>query len=258
MTATVRVFVGAFVTQLRLGRRDDMLWLVLLWPLMIAVVLQLVLDASGRGDLGAFAVIGPMLVAVWQMALFVAGVIVSREREQGTLEPLVASPAPASVVLVGRITAIVGYSLLGFVEAVVIAVVFDRPVTVHHPGVFALAAVLTAAAAAATSLVIATLLVWSRTAITYQNSISYPILVLGGAVVPVALLPGWLQPVSRLVFLSWSGDLLRASLHPATVPQPALRLAMLAGLGIIGFVGGHQLLRTALGRARRDGTLALS
>ncbi|NIR38842.1 MAG: hypothetical protein GWN07_23450, partial [Actinobacteria bacterium] len=56
----------------------------------------------------------------------------------------------------------------------------------------------------------------SRAAITFQSSASYPILLLGGVFVPLSLLPGWVEPLGRLVFLSWSSDALRqATLDPS-------------------------------------------
>ena len=52
----------------------------------------------------------------------------------------------------------------------------------------------------------ATVFVLARTAMLFTNALGYPFYILGGVLVPVAFLPGWLRPVSRLVFLSWSSD----------------------------------------------------
>lgn len=253
---------GALLAVLRhelgLLRRNEFLPLVLLYPLAIAVVIQLVIGAGGRPDLGAFAVVGPWLVGVWQLANFVAGETLNVERYRATLEHLVAAPASTVGVVLARVAAVMLVSLLGLVEAVLVALAFGRPVTVHHPVVLAWAAVLTLAAATATSLVLVALYVASRSARTYQNSVSYPVLVLGGAVVPVTLLPEMVQPLSRLVFLSWAGDLLRASLAPGPVPDLLLSSVALVGLTLGGgALGGWMVLR-ALRRARVDGTLALA
>jgi ABC-2 type transport system permease protein len=66
------------------------------------------------------------------------------------------------------------------------------------------------------------------------------------------------RPLSRLVFLSWSYDLLRATLRPGPVEQLAPRLGAILLLGAAGFVVGGLLLRTVLRRVRELGTLPLA
>jgi len=97
--------------------------------------------------------------------------------------------------------------------------------------------------------------VLARSARIFQNSLSYPFYVLGGVLVPVALLPGWLQPLTRVVFVSWSADLLRDSLSAAPIADPTLRLAAVLGLGATGLGAGIFLLRRVLVRVRALGTL---
>lgn len=77
------------------------------------------------------------------------------------------------------------------------------------------------------------LFVLARSAVTFANSASYPFCPLGGILVPVSPLPGFLQPLSNVVFLSWSATLLRASLSPQPLPRPRLGLAMILGLGCL-------------------------
>jgi ABC-2 type transport system permease protein len=116
---------------------------------------------------------------------------------------------------------------------------------------------LTAAAFAmsGTAVIMAAVFALGRSARIFQQTVTYPFYVLGGILVPVSLLPFWVRPFSRLVFLSWSADLLRASLSPAPVDQVALRLAAIVGLGLASFVGGTYLLRRVLDRVRALGTM---
>jgi ABC-2 type transport system permease protein len=69
------------------------------------------------------------------------------------------------------------------------------------------------------------------------------------------VLPGWLRPVSSIVFLSWSADLLRAALRPGTVHGLAFRLGMVAILGACGFAIGAFAMRVILQRVRNSGEL---
>jgi ABC-2 type transport system permease protein len=73
--------------------------------------------------------------------------------------------------------------------------------------------------------------------------------------VPVSLLPSWLEPVSRVVFLSWSSDLLRDALTPGTVSHLLPRLGAILALGGAGYLVGFVLLRRAVDRLRRTGSL---
>ena len=103
----------------------------------------------------------------------------------------------------------------------------------------------------------ATVFVLARTAMLFTNALGYPFYILGGVLVPVAFLPGWLRPVSRLVFLSWSSDLLRDALSAAPIRDLMLRLGVIAGLGLLEFGAALVLMRGMVRRASRQGTLGL-
>lgn len=106
-----------------------------------------------------------------------------------------------------------------------------------------------------TAVVIAAVFALARSSRIFQQSLTYPFYVLGGILVPIAFLPAWVRPFSRLVFLSWTADLLRGSLSPAAVPDVALRLAAVVALGLAGFLCGTVLLRRILDRVRALGTM---
>jgi ABC-2 type transport system permease protein len=73
---------------------------------------------------------------------------------------------------------------------------------------------------------------------------------------PIAILPGWIQPVTKGVFMSWSADLLRSSLRPAPVHDFWGRLGMVVLLGTISFLIGCVILFYVLRRMRTTGELA--
>jgi ABC-2 type transport system permease protein len=123
--------------------------------------------------------------------------------------------------------------------------------------VFAATLLLTAFAMTTTALFMANLFVLARSAVTFSNSASYPFYVLGGILVPVALLPGWLQPFSKVVFLSWSADALRGSLAKAPVPHAALNLTMIFLLGCAALVVASVLMDRILHKVRQTGELGL-
>lgn len=238
-----------------LRRSPDRLMALVTAPMLTLVFLAIMLHA-GRDDLAPFAVLAPALLVLWQMALQTSGDTVESERENGSLEALVVAPTPFPAVITGRIAAVTAVSLLGFVESwLVAALVFGIRVQIYHPWVFVAAVVATGYATAGSALALAALFVRTRSARAFQNSLTYPFYVLGGIMVPVSYLPDWLEPFTRLVFLSWSSDLMRHSLEVGPVPEVALHLVMIVVLGTIGGVVGNVLVRRALAEVRQTGTI---
>ncbi|MFD9357960.1 ABC transporter permease [Streptomyces sp. NPDC060031] len=251
-----RIYGEGFRHQLRLTRRSLGDFQVLITVPLYTVVLLSMADHAGRVGLMPYAVLAPAFIAQWSMALFVAGDLVSQERQLGTLEAIVATPASLATLMVGRISAIVAVSLLAFGESVVVArVLFEVPISVGHPWILLAGIVAGAFAMAGTAGTMAALFVLARSARTFQNSLSYPFYLLGGILVPVAMLPDWLQPLSRLVFLSWEADLLRASMATGPVHHVPERLAAIVALGGLGYAVTILLMRSVLRRVRSLGTL---
>jgi ABC-2 type transport system permease protein len=237
------------------GNRDYLLELART-PLLAVVLLSLV-TYRNRPDLVPHALVAPVLMALWGTGLLAAGEMIHADREQGILEPLVATPAPLPALLLSRVVATTALGGLAVAEVWLVALGMGRPVPVPHPMVLLGALLVTAIAMVGASLLMATLFVVSRTALPFQNSLTYPVLVLSGVFVPAGSLPGWLEPLSRLVFLSWSADLLRDSLRPEAVPDPLARLGVVLALGAAGLVAGHLLLHRVLRRVRVEGSLGL-
>ena len=222
------------------------------------VIFLSVTEQADRPDLIGAAVLAPVLIALWGLAVWVSGLVVSFDRWFGVLEGVVASPTPYAVVLFARILTITVISLVAFVEVWLTAWIgFGVIVPVAHPFEFGLTVVVSVAAMAGTAVILSSMYVLSRMAITIGNSASFPIYVLGGVLVPVSLLPDWLEPLSRIVFLSWSSDLLRDALTAAPVERFWSRLAMIAVLGGIGFAAATRVLGVVLRKVRETGELAL-
>ena len=256
--AVVRPLIGSVRAQFNMSRRsiDDLM------PAITNPTLTLIFMAVfvyvGRRDLVAYSLVAPLLISVGGMAIFVAAELMNRERDSQTLEIAVACPAPFPVVLFSRIAVITSISLIAIAESwLLLRLVFGASVTIHHPWVFAATMVMTTFAATATALITAALFCFAQTARTYQNSIMYPVYLFSGILVPITVFPDWLEPVSRLVFLYWSANLLRDSMQMAA-PE-----GVLAGLGAIAILGasaafaGGVLIVRMLTYLRREGRLGI-
>lgn len=225
-------------------------------PLFTTIFLTIVRH-GGRHDLQPDALMAPVLMTLWWFALFHGGFVVTNDRWQGMLEWVLAAPASLALVILGRITTIMATGSLGFLEVWAIGrFAFGVSIPFDHPLAFALTLLATIFAMAGTAVAFAALFVLTRNATTFGNSSSFPFYVLGGVFVPIAVLPGWIQPVTRGVFMSWSADLLRSSLHTATIHDEWGRLGMVLLLGAAGLTLGRGVLFYVLRRMRATGELA--
>ncbi len=102
----------------------------------------------------------------------------------------------------------------------------------------------------------ASALVRYRSAFMLGNVFEWPVWMICGLLIPVAVLPGWLQPVSWLFAPTWGMSALRgATLGTGT---PWVDIGMCAALAAAYLVAGWVFLRFFLNAARADATLALS
>jgi ABC-2 type transport system permease protein len=88
--------MGGIVTgyrmQLRMFRAyPDSLFPLFMTPLLSVIFLMIVKHA-GRSDLTAYAVVAPVFMALWWVAVAAAGLVIAGDRWHGALELLVASP----------------------------------------------------------------------------------------------------------------------------------------------------------------------
>jgi ABC-2 type transport system permease protein len=255
----MRTLAAGFKLQLRLMRADPDYVMPLATAPFYAIVFLAIFESAGRGDLTPYAFMAPVLMTLWQLSLVTSGETVADDRWLGTLELAVVAPASFAVPIVGRVLAVTSVALLSFGEVWLVArALFGIEIVFHHPAVFVLTLTATALAMSGTALIMAALFVVTRSARTFQNSLSFPFYVLGGVLVPVSYLPDWLEPLSAVVFLSWAADLLRDSFAPAPVEDLGFRLAMVLALGAAGFVVGRLLLARLLRHVRETGEVSVA
>jgi ABC-2 type transport system permease protein len=254
----VSLIVATGRVQLQLMRSNRDYVLDLLRAPLLAVVFLALVRHSGHAALIANGLLAPVLMALWGMALMISGEIIDADRWLGTLEGLIAAPAPFARIVTGRILITTVVSLVAAVEVWLTAVIgFHIVPHISHPAVFAAAFLATAAATAGAAALMASLFVATRTARTFQNTLSYPFLLLGGVFVPVSSLPAWTHPLARVLYLSWSADLLRDALKPAPVAGAGWRLCVILALGAVVWLIGRLTLRRVLRLVRETGSLGL-
>jgi ABC-2 type transport system permease protein len=254
------------VTPILAGLRFQFWWMrgnadglqaFVLTPLY-AIIFGSVAISSGRRELLPELMLGAALMGLWTLCVQIGGSLIQEERRQGTLEPVESTPAHLGLIIVGRVTALIAVAVLVFPEIWLIGlIIFGELVTVHHPQLFAVALLLTLVGLHASANLFAGLFVLARNAVIIQNALVYPIFLLGGLIIPASVLPEWLQPLCRLIFLSWGSDLLRASLRPEPVASIGTSITGLCLTSAAMVVIGQVLMSRVIHRARVEGTLSL-
>ncbi|MEU9132842.1 ABC transporter permease [Kitasatospora sp. NPDC048540] len=236
-------------------RRPGLLALLCFVPLYSLVFFTAVRHGTDP-RLAAPVALTAFLMTMWSHAVFVASEAIDHDRAEGMLETLLAAPGSYTRSLLLRITATATLCLPAAAEITLIGTLgFGFPLRLAAPGVFLAALALTFAGTTGTAALLAGLFVLVRGARTYQNALTYPCYLLGGLIVPAALLPQPLAALSRVWFLSWGADLMRDALDgdPAGALRRLLALTALAGLQcLLGVLVLHRVLARA-----REGSVAL-
>jgi ABC-2 type transport system permease protein len=256
----MRAFSAGFRLELRIIRSHPDALMPLFTAPIFAIIFMAIVRQSGRADLEPDALLAPVLMTMLWVALQHAGTMMAGDRWQATLEPMVAAPTNVATFLFGRIMSLMCFALLSLVEVWAVGrLVFGVTIPLdEHPLELAVALVVTTLAMGGLAVAISALLVMTRNAYTFTNSASFPLYLLGAVFVPVTFLPDWVQPISSLLFVSWSSDLLRATLHAEPIDDFWPRLGMILLLGAITFAIGRVTLHFVLGRMRANGELSLA
>ncbi len=255
MTEAARVFTASAVLQLRTQRSLVLIIIGIVQPAVFLAVTLLARGAGGDVNPAALA-LGIALVGLWSTTIWQTGFVLRGERTEGTLAPVLSRPASLGVVLAGKATASTVRSSLFVIPTVAFAMlVAGETVPVRDPLAMLAAAVAVLISASVFGILVGCLFVLTRAAYRIAEAATYPIFILGGLVVPLDLLPGWLHPVSWVVSLHWGAELLRAAAAGVAPPGHAwpMLIATTAAYGLLAAL----LFDKMVDRVRRDGTLEL-
>jgi ABC-2 type transport system permease protein len=253
----VRVFVAGWIFHLiGLTRSSFFLLVSLLQPLIFATIAFYMWRAGARPGTLLYVALGAGLMGMWSATLFGSGGAIQWQRWQGTLEVVIAAPAPFILTMLALTmpTATIG---LYAVAATLFwgRVLFDVPLDLVHPGLFALALPATVVGLGMLGLVLASTFVLYRHATAFSNLLEYPVWLVSGLLVPVSLLPGFVEPLSWLLAPTWG---VRAVREAALGGDPLFAIAMCGLLSVVYLGLGTLTLRNFERLARERATLSLT
>ncbi|WP_392752993.1 ABC transporter permease [Streptomyces sp. LN590] len=229
-------------------------------PLVYATLAVYLFRAADDPGQQLTAVVGAGLMGIWSSVLFGSGGAVQNQRWLGTLETLVSSPTPLSLVLlpITLATAVIGTYAMG---ATVVwgVVLFDVPLDFAHPLLFLVAVPVCVLSLGMMGLLLAATFVLLRNANALANPLDAPVWLLSGLLVPVAVLPDWTRPVSWALPTTWGSRAVHAATSGgASVGQVLTPMAVALALGAVYALAAVLVLGRVERRARAAATLSLA
>jgi len=228
----------------------------ILQPLIFSSIAFYMWKAGARPGTLLYVALGSGLMGMWSSTLFGSGGAIQFNRWQGTLEVLVAAPASFLVVMVGMTMATAAIGLYSIAATLFWGrVLFGVPLDFVHPWLFALALPAAVVGLGLLGLVMASTFVLYRNANAFSNLLEYPVWLVTGLLVPLSLLPGWVEPISWVLAPTWG---VRAIRESALGGDAVAAIGMCLLLSVVYLVVGSVTLRNFERLARRNATLSLT
>ena len=220
-------------------------------PVIFATIAFFMHEAGARQGSLLYVALGTGLMGMWSSTLFGSGGVIQWQRWQGTLELLVGAPPRFIVSMVPLTLSTASIGLYSVVATLVWGrLLFGIPLGLEHPVLFVVALVATTIALGLLGLVMASTFVLYRHASAFSNLLEYPVWLVSGLLVPIALLPGWAEPISWLLAPTWGVRAVRdAALGGDPLAEIGMCVALSAAYLAIGTVTMANFERLARSRA---------
>ncbi|MBA3419031.1 MAG: ABC transporter permease [Geodermatophilaceae bacterium] len=233
-------------------------WIIIAVTVFQPIVFLLVtlLPAADRSAAaGTRVAVGVALSVSWSATAWGAASVLRRERAMGTLARALAGLVDARLIALGKG---LGSALLSNVWALatlaVTLIALRQPVSFAHPGALVLGYVVLIASGSAIGLLIGSVFVVTRYGAQVSAFLTFPIILLGGMLIPPELFPPPLNWVSAVISLRWLQEFLVTS----ALGAPNYTALAMAALLTVGYaLGGIWLFGRIAHKARRDGSLDL-
>ncbi|MEW1825851.1 ABC transporter permease [Streptomyces sp. NPDC088196] len=195
------------------------------------------IKAIPTGGIPYIDYLAPGIIA--QSAMFIAifyGIQIIWERDAGILNKLLVTPTPRSALITGKAFAAGVKSLIQAVVVIVIAAILGVALTWNPLKLIGVGAIVILGSAffSCLSMTIAGIVLSRDRLMGFGQAITMPLFFGSNALYPVAIMPGWLQAVSKVNPLSYEVDALRGLLlgTPSHVGTDFAVLLVAAALGI--------------------------
>jgi len=226
------------------------------WPLFFATTAFLVYRQSEDPGALVYAGLGSAVMGIWSVIATTASGLLQRERWHGTLELLVASPTPFWATFLPITLAISSIGIYSLATGLLyVRFLFGVPVSVDDWPAFIVAVPPMILSIGLLGFLMGSAFVRFRAAWMVGNLFEFPVWTICGFLIPLALLPSWVEPIAWVLAPTWGMSALsNAALGASAWPD----IGMCVLLSIIYAVLGGVLLKAFLRLARERATLGLT
>lgn len=247
---------GLRIHFIQLSRSVAELVAMTLWPVVYATIAYYMFGAESDPNVLLTASLGATVMAIWSSVAFSSGGAIEIQRRLGTLELLVAAPAPFAAVLAPITIATSAIGVYALAATLFWGrLLFGIPLHFEHPLLFVISLLVAIAAIGLLGLILASTLMYYRAALFLGASLEYPVWLVTGLLVPLSVLPGWVAPISWLLAPTWG---MRAIRESTIGGAPLSAIAMCVALSACYLVIALVCLRGFERLARERATLALT
>ena len=223
---------------------------------IVFLLVALLPSADRSAEAGTRVAVGVALSVSWSATAWGSASVLRRERAMGTLARALAGLVDARLIVLGKG---LGASLLSTVWALatlaVTLVALRQPVSLANPGWLLLGFAVLLASGSAVGLLIGSVFVLTRYGPQVTAFLTFPVILLGGMLIPPEILPTPLTWVSALISLRW----LQEYLVTSAAGSPNLAALGYAVVLTVGYAAaGIGLFGGIVDRSRREGTLDLT
>jgi ABC-2 type transport system permease protein len=254
-----RVFKGAFF----FGRKGLIIWDSWeMWVMQIVItpIAQIGFFAFLSIYLGytlqatQFIVVGNALQAMSFSAVFAVANITSQDKWQGTLPSTMVTPANRVALFVGRAWfQVILSALIAAAGLLYAGTIFGVSFANADFAGIAAVVLLTSVAMIGFGLLISSIGLYMRTALIVANIFLFVTLLLSGVNFPVSTLPGWLQPVSWTIPLTYGTEAVRMAIAGTSMYGLLPILGWEALDGLLVLVAGFALFSGFESLSRKTG-----
>jgi ABC-2 type transport system permease protein len=228
-----------------------------LQPIIFASIAFFMVESGSRSGTLLYVALGAGLMGIWSATLFGSGGAIQWQRWQGTLELLVAAPAPFIMSLLPLTVATSSIGLYSIVATLLWGrLFFGVPLDFVDPLQLAVALPVTILSLGMLGLLLASTFVLARNANAFSNLLEYPIWLATGLLVPLTLLPAWVGPISWVLAPTWGMEAIRDAALGGGTAWPEIGMCVM--LGVVYFLLGAVCLRNFERLARQRATLSLT
>ena len=229
----------------------------ILQPIIFASIAFFMFESGQREGTLLYVALGAGLMGIWSSTLFGSGGSIQWQRWQGTLEICIAAPARFLWVMLPLTIATASIGLYSIVATLMWGwLFFGMPLELDQPWLFALALPATILSLGLLGLLLASTFVLYRNANAFSNLLEYPVWLVTGLLVPLSLLPGWVEWISWVLAPTWGIEALRNAALGGGEVWPAI--GMCALLGAVYLALGAVFLENFERLAREKATLSLT